>query len=55
MCQYYFLGIFTDDDTNIPMGANSISSEGGSQRICLETYIHATFIVEVVEWYHIEN
>jgi hypothetical protein len=50
-----FLGIFTEDDMNVPMGASSISSEGGSQRICLQTYIHARFIEEVVEWYQIEN
>jgi hypothetical protein len=55
MCQYYFLGIFTEDDVNVRMGASSISSEEFRQRICLETCIRATFIEEVVEWYHIEN
>jgi hypothetical protein len=41
-----FLSIFTEDDATVPMGANRISSEGGRQRICLETYIHAKFIEE---------
>jgi hypothetical protein len=37
------------------MGANSISSEGCCQRICLETYMQAKFFGEIVEWYQIEN